>query len=547
MKDFKFPFAIANWFPNALWALFFFSLIFRLANLTKFNELVFDEVYFAKYAVDYLQGISFFDAHPPLGKYIIALGIGLGKLLPFPFGQDATNGLTGMSVPVFGYRWANAFFGAGIPPLVAAIAFQISHKRTFALIAGCLAALDGLLLVESRFALINVYAIFFGLLGQWLFCRGTDARDADAPKRRWGWRWGWWLAAGISLGASVAVKWNGLGFWLGLVLLRLTALPVFQVFQPDASERSQAAPNSPSSSPLRAPSVPLEKRIEEQLSQAIAERFQGFTAPSRPIGRDRNPASDFFTEAPVARIARTHPLSWLFFLGLVPAITYALLWIPHLALNPGRNAIELHQIIFSYHQNVGSDPETHPYCSPWWSWPLMWRPVGYFYHKTVFGDEAVPQYPPLPSGTGRLVHDVHAMGNPILWWFAIAALLLLLIAVVQPWLARLELQSQAATPRDRQQVALFFLLNYAANWLPWALPSRCLFIYHYLPAAIFSWMALAWLLDLWLRSSSTALQVTSFVAIAAIAAAFIFWLPIFLGWPLSVEAWRARMWFPSWI
>ena len=40
----------------------------------------------------------------------------------------------------------------------------------------------------------------------------------------------------------------------------------------------------------------------------------------------------------------------------------------------------------------------------------------------------------------------------------------------------------------------FILLGFFANFLPWALVSRSAFIYHYQPAACFSFIALAYLL-----------------------------------------------------
>ncbi len=46
-----------------------------LWQLERFNTLVFDEVYYAKFANDYLTKTPFFNAHPPLSQYIIAIGI----------------------------------------------------------------------------------------------------------------------------------------------------------------------------------------------------------------------------------------------------------------------------------------------------------------------------------------------------------------------------------------------------------------------------------------------------------------------------------------
>jgi dolichyl-phosphate-mannose-protein mannosyltransferase len=87
-----------------------------------------------------------------------------------------------------GYRLLNATVGATVPLLVAALAWQISHgcaparRRLFALLAGGLMAMEGLSLVESRFALINIYWLWFGLVGQlaWVTVRLRERVEPDA-------------------------------------------------------------------------------------------------------------------------------------------------------------------------------------------------------------------------------------------------------------------------------------------------------------------------------------------------------------------------------
>lgn len=77
--------------PLGLLLLWLFALATRFWGLTRFSTLVFDEVYFARFGRNYLAGVPFFDAHPPLGKYLIALSIWLGG-----------------GFHPWGYRWLNA-------------------------------------------------------------------------------------------------------------------------------------------------------------------------------------------------------------------------------------------------------------------------------------------------------------------------------------------------------------------------------------------------------------------------------------------------------
>ncbi|MCC5618482.1 phospholipid carrier-dependent glycosyltransferase, partial [Nostoc sp. CHAB 5836] len=144
-----------KWLRIGLLGIFIFSLALRFWGLERFNTLVFDEVYFAKFGNNYLTHTPFFNAHPPLSQYMIAIGIWIGSHIPF--WHDTVNGLTGSLRSPWTYRWLNALTGSFIPLVVAAIAYQLSYRRSFALLAGLFTACDGMFLVESRYALSNIY------------------------------------------------------------------------------------------------------------------------------------------------------------------------------------------------------------------------------------------------------------------------------------------------------------------------------------------------------------------------------------------------------
>jgi dolichyl-phosphate-mannose-protein mannosyltransferase len=91
------------------------------------------------------------------------------------------------------------------------------------------------------------------------------------------------------------------------------------------------------------------------------------------------------------------------------------------------------------------------------------------------------------------------------------------------------------------------LVNYAANWLPWALVQRCTFLYHALGLVPFGVLALAWLLSRWLVEEIFLSRVMALMLILAIILGFWFWLPVFIGLPLSPEALQHRWWLRSWI
>lgn len=483
------------WFWVALLGLWGIALGLRFWGLERFNTLVFDEIYFAKFGQNYLTHTPFFDAHPPLGKYLIALGIWLKGYNPW------------------GYRWMNALFGSCIPLLIVGIGYQLTHRCRFALLAGALAVLDGLLLVESRYGLINVYLLTFGLLGQWFVLLSS------AQRRGWT-HWLWLTCAGLSFGAAAATKWNSLGFLLGLYL----CWGIFRL-------------SNLSLSNLR-------------LSQWGKSR----QAEERPLNDlERNPGQ---------RLERLSIFKLFFFIPLVGALLYRLVWIPHLLQNPEFDFVQVHPQMFGYHQRVGSGADIHPYCSNWMSWPLLLRPVSYFYQRATSLAEPMPMMgPPLPAEKAQYVYSVYATGNPPLWWgttIAIALVLgLCLLQVFGQTVGQAGQRMSRRSPRGAssalslylqdQPLLIYVATSYIANLLPWLSISRCAFLYHYMPAYLFASMALAWLIDSWLSSQFLSFKILAVVLVLASIAGFLFWLPLFLGLPLSPEAWQLRIWLPSWV
>ncbi|MEO1070027.1 MAG: phospholipid carrier-dependent glycosyltransferase, partial [Cyanobacteria bacterium J06638_6] len=325
---------------------------------------------------------------------------------------------------------------------------------SFALLAGVLMTLEGLTLVESRLALINIYGLALGLLGQWSW---LQARRSHHSAR---WRW----VAGIALGAAINVKWNWAGLWLGLLFWDLTV--------PDQNPKSK---------------IQNSKR--------------------------------------------------LLYLGLLPLATYLLLWLPHLALT-GESLLGVHRQILATHESIGAGAG-HPYCSPWYSWPLMLRPVAYFFERS--------------QGAAT---TIHAMGNPVLWWLSTAAMLALGLGWLSRWgvansksvqikSTRTSRGSGARCAYTYSPVVAFILMNYLANWLPWALVSRCTFFYHAMGIATFSTLGLAWLMTQWMENSRHRLW--AWGLLGAIALSFWFWLPLYLGVPLSTESLQQRWLLPGWI
>jgi hypothetical protein len=554
------------WFGISILGLFLCSAALRFWGLGRFNTLVFDEVYYANFARGFLDGVQEFGGHPPLSNYLIAGGIWLAKHTLWGM-EGLQNSLTGMMMTTVSYRWLNAFTGSFIPLLVAAIAYQLTHRRSYALVAGLFMAMDGLFLVESRYALNNIYLDMFGLLGNGLVLMairgqgvggrkqevgsrerevgnreqevGSREREVGGRKQEVGSREqevgsreqevgnreqensqkggrkslnslrlnGYLLLAGVCFGGAIAVKWNGLWFLFGVYLLWLGAWFI---------------------------------------------RWLNWLRPGLLPTRFR--AGQF--QSPLQNLTQINLLQGLLYFALVPVLVYYVSWIPYMQLDPTTSFWQWQAKILDYHHRVGG-MDVHPYCSWWYSWFVMWRPVAYLYKTAHAWNEPVPIVgPPLPQSSATVIYDVHAMGNPILWWLSTASMLLLLAmlgdrlwhwAIARPTSDHQNFRPSQPVFNAYTWAAFYLVVNWVANWLPWVKVTRCTFLYHYMGALVFAILAIALLVDRWLRSNEQWHRVTGLTVILLVILAFIFWLPFYLGLPLSPEGVSVRRWLMSWI
>ena len=495
-----------TWFRLGIIVIFIFSFSLRFWGLSRFNTLVFDEVYFAKFGNNYLTHTPFFNAHPPLSQYLIGLGIWISHHIPIGREPDV-NSLTGSLLSPGSYRWLNALTGSFIPVVVTLLTYQVSYRYRLALLAGFFTACDGLFLVESRYALSNIYIVIFGLLGQWLLLLALQKQKQK--------RWFWLLLSGISFGACVGTKWNGLWFLGGAYSLWIAVWIIHYLQSFDSISRT----------PLF--------------------RYLHFFQPSHN--------SQIITrKTPLQNLTEINIWQMFFYLGIIPAVVYSLIWIPHLQLDQRYGFIEVHKQILQFHLQLGGNsPSVHPYCAAWYKWPLLTRPMAYYYQTAQSIYDPLPVFgPPLPDGTGKIIYDVHAMGNPFLWWFGLAAMIFL-IAMVMINMTMPGIEKKLVfIPKNLSidtWIGLFLIINYGANLLPWVEVTRCTFIYHYMCAVIFTFIAIAWFVDQCLLSYYRTLRFLGVTITFIIVVAFIFWIPIYLGLPLSPDDYRMRMWFNSWI
>ncbi|GGG78627.1 dolichyl-phosphate-mannose--protein mannosyltransferase [Corynebacterium pelargi] len=203
----------------------------KLGAITDHGTPIFDEKHYVPQAYDIYEstdnlliGGSELNpgfglvVHPPLAKQVTAIG-------------EAIFGYTPL-----GWRVMNALIGVAVVLLIMALCRRLTRSPFAATVAGLLAVFDGVLLVTSRFGMLDIVqvacivaAAYFLVLDHQQQNRAVAAAWAkQVPMSRYGYRIGfrWWrFACGISLGLALSVKWSGLYYmaFFGLLAVGLDA------------------------------------------------------------------------------------------------------------------------------------------------------------------------------------------------------------------------------------------------------------------------------------------------------------------------------------
>jgi dolichyl-phosphate-mannose--protein O-mannosyl transferase len=165
------------------------SALLRIFRLGTPNEVVFDEVYYVDGARDLLangveltNGKPEFVVHPPIGKWMIAIGIKL-------FGDN----------PI-GWRISAALFGVVSIYLIFLVARKLFKSDFLALLSTALASVDGIHLVMSRTALLDIFLMtfLFGAFTALIFQK--------------------YLLMALMLGLGLGTKWSALYFIIAIAV-----------------------------------------------------------------------------------------------------------------------------------------------------------------------------------------------------------------------------------------------------------------------------------------------------------------------------------------
>ncbi len=162
----------------------------------------------------------------------------------------------------------------------------------------------------------------------------------------------------------------------------------------------------------------------------------------------------------------------------------------------------------------------HGWGSPWWSWPIMLRPIRFFYGVNGDGD----------------IQVVEAIGNPLIWWTSTLAVLAGIIEIVRKAVGRKLSADDPIIP---------IVLGYMCLLAPWTPGTRIPYIYNYLPIYPFAILALTyWLCRLWNSRQWGRWVVVAFTVCAL--ALGVYFLPLAVALPTSEADLMNRVWTDYW-
>ena len=489
-------------------------VIAALALLTRFIGLtapvskgtpVFDEKHYVPQAWDmvrswdnlFIGGIESnpgygLVVHPPLAKQIVAL-------------SEMVFGYTPL-----GWRFLGALFGAATVILIMQLARTLTGSWQVGVFAGLIATFDGVLLVTSKFGMLDIFQIFFVVAAAWAlandheqmrhrlhhaFVTGTMGTSPLGP--RFGFRW-WRFTAGIFLGLSLGVKWSGLYYMMFFGLM--------SVFSDLALRRRYGVKRYVTGTLVRDTPAALASIVLVPVLVYIWTWRAWFASDTAVY---RHAKVDGTIEEGSWLLSLPEPMAgWFYY----------------------------HSSVLEFHASLtSSGGHSHPWDSKPWAWLVAARPILYYSNTEV-----------TCLGGKDCREMLYLFGTPIIWWLVVPAVLW------GAWCLFIRKDRRFLVP----------LVGFGASFLPWlAAMDRQMYFFYAATFIPFVIVLLALTLGQLLgtgpqvrENSVTRLAgrplhwgtVGVVAYLAAVVAFFVVFSPLLYGYAVPEGYYEALMWLPSW-
>lgn len=430
--------------------------------------------------------------HPPLGKELLALGEMLFGYTPL------------------GWRFMTALSGTAVVVFTMLLARRLTQSWQVGLFAGLIAVCDGVLLVTSKFGMLDIFQVLFIIAASWTLAGDMrqvhtrfdeafhDGRFIEAGPfgPRVGFRW-WRFATGVLLGLALSVKWSGLYY--------IAFFGLLSVFWDLYLRHRYGA---------RRPVVgTLIRDVPAALASIVLVPALLYIWSWRAW---------FASETSVYRHAASD--------GTIPDDSPL-----HLLPDAWAGWFHYHFSVLEFHSELtSSGGHSHPWDSKPWSWLVAARPILYFSSTDI------------SCGDTTCRRMIFLFGTPAIWWLTVPVLLW----AVWVWVIRRELR------------VILPLVAFAAGFVPWLIAfDRQMYFFYATGLVPFTIVLIAMALGYmtrrgkviqlpWVRQIAGMplrwghLAVVTYLAV--VAGMFLYFSPILYGYMIPESIYQQIMWLPSW-
>jgi len=477
-----------DWPKLALIAILLFSYSTRIWRLSFPPEYYFDEVYHAFTAEAYSRndpkgyewwhqapdGVAYEWLHPPVAKLFQGFSI---KIL----GNTS-----------FAWRLPSALFGTLVIGAIYQLGRVLSKDRKAGLLAALIASFEGLLLVQSRIAMNDIFVTFFILLACVFHWKYLTSKKSNLATR-------YLLLAGLAAGFAMASKWSGV---FVLLIFGLSELLLF-------------ATNKKFSKFKRLMGVVFVFEVIPAIILGLLLKNMLFLTKGEHLEILTLGSSLLILEMFLGFWALGYKKFTVLFVSLVvlPITVYVAsfgqFWL-QLRTNNLLTFRDLHHQIWWYQTHLEAH---HPWESRPQQWMLNLKPV--WYHV---------DYEEKRAG------NIFALANPSISWLGLLSMMALTL-----W----------GTYKRKWQY-LYLFVAYVSVWTPWFASPRIMFFYHYTPAMALLSVSLG--LACWelLQTKAVVGRILAVAIIMISASLFVYFYPFWTGFKIPIEWINQYYWFPSW-
>jgi len=185
------------------------------------------------------------------------------------------------------------------------------------------------------------------------------------------------------------------------------------------------------------------------------------------------------------------------------------------------NLYYYHYQMLEFHTNLTTK---HNYQAHPLGWLVMWRPTAFAFENSG------------KCGKGKCSLEILDIGNPLIWWPAVLAILLLLIYVLINYRGKIEKE-------------LILLTLIGAGYLPWFIFSqRTTFLFYSGIFAPYLYIILAYVLLKFYNLSASKWRFSFFLFyLGLLLISLAYFYPLYAYMPISYSYWLNHMWFSGWI